>query len=57
MFEARAEMEEARILVIIMFLCGLALGFVFGMMCNRDKADIRTFENNRAGQTDGTIKR
>lgn len=25
--------------------------------CNRDKADIRTFENNRAGQTDGTIKR
>lgn len=50
-------MEEARILVIIMFLCGLALGFVFGMMCNRDKADIRTFENNRAGQTDGTIKR
>ncbi|HHL4595500.1 TPA: hypothetical protein ACQ7YV_004528 [Escherichia coli] len=25
--------------------------------CNRDKADIRTFENNKAGQTDGTIKR
>lgn len=25
--------------------------------CNRDKADIRTFENNRAGQTDGMIKR
>ncbi|EPD5102818.1 Rz1-like lysis system protein LysC [Escherichia coli] len=25
--------------------------------CNRDKADIRIFENNRAGQTDGTIKR
>lgn len=25
--------------------------------CNRDKADIRTFENNRAEQTDGTIKR
>ncbi|CAD5308269.1 hypothetical protein Senen05_03619 [Salmonella enterica subsp. enterica] len=29
-------MEEARILVIIMFLCGLVLGFAFGMMCNRD---------------------
>lgn len=29
-------MEEARILVIIMFLCGLALGFVFGMMGNRN---------------------
>ncbi|HFE2790041.1 hypothetical protein [Escherichia coli] len=25
--------------------------------CNRDKIDIRTFESNRAGQTDGTIKR
>nr|WP_251133762.1 hypothetical protein [Escherichia coli] len=25
--------------------------------CNRDKADIRTFENNRAAQTNGTIKR
>lgn len=29
-------MEEARILVIIMFLSGLTLGFVFGIMCNRD---------------------
>ncbi|EOX5467191.1 hypothetical protein ACPTLB_002316 [Escherichia coli] len=25
--------------------------------CNRDKADIRTFEKNRAAQTNGTIKR